>query len=106
MAAKAGGIELLCRELVQLQDLGYVAARCDVRLPWSVATLAGHAFAAVEQSKLCVRIGGELGSYVCVTRSANLGTDIAIYWNGGGFLARDGLLVVFACSVWRNGGPE
>src|ERR1700677_128382 len=104
MAAKTGRIELLCRQLIQLQDLGYVAAGGNVRFPWSVAALARHAFAAVQQSKLCVRIGGELGRDVCVAGCANLRTDISIGWSSGccGLRAHNGLPVIFACSAWRN----
>jgi hypothetical protein len=56
MAAEAGGIQSLRIGCGQIEDLRLVSSGLYVSLPWSVAALAGHAFAAMFQRKLGMRI--------------------------------------------------
>lgn len=70
MAAQAGGVELLRGHPVQLQDLGGISARGNVRLARAMAALAGNSLTGMQQSQLGMRIRGELGRKRSVAESA------------------------------------
>ena len=76
VAAQASGIHGFSVCPGKVKDLGLVASRVHMCLPWPVATLAGDTFSAMFQCQLGVRIRVELICFRCVTSRASLGTDV------------------------------
>ena len=77
VATLTGGVCLFGRRFARQENLGDVSATLDVRLPRSVAALAGDAFAAVLQGKLRMRIVRKVLADLCVTSDTGVGAHIA-----------------------------
>src|ERR1035437_509957 len=75
VAAQAGLVDLLHRQLADLLNLGYVAAAFDVGLAATMAAFARRALAAMRQGTLGVRIRLKLLGYLCMAGRANIRAD-------------------------------
>lgn len=108
MATLAGGVRLFGGSLTGQKDLCDVAAAFDVRLPRSMAALAGDALAAVFQSKLRMRIVREVLSDLRVASDASVGAHVAGRRSGGcrGSLRCTGLLAGLIRGLRYSGIPK
>jgi hypothetical protein len=77
MAAEAGLVHLLSRDLVEAADLRDIAATIDVGFARAVTAFAGHTFARMFKSEAGMRVRTEILLYVGMARSAGLLTDVA-----------------------------
>ncbi len=75
MAAHAGRIHFLRRELTQLNDLGGIATGIHMGLAGTMATLAGCARAAMLESQLGMRIVGHPGRFSGVASCTGIVAD-------------------------------
>jgi hypothetical protein len=66
VASQAGRIDRLGQNLAELQDLGFVPAGIHVRLPWTVAALAGKTSSPLRQSQGGMGIMRKFGGLVAV----------------------------------------
>jgi hypothetical protein len=73
MAAETGGVDLFGAGFAELDDLGNVTARFNVRATWSMAAFAGDAFSVVLQGELGVGIVVKLLRDVSVAGFTRLG---------------------------------
>ena len=75
VAAETGRVNLCCGGFGELKDLGNVAAPIDVRLAWTMASLASDSIASVGEGEFPVGIGAEVLGDLLMAGRAGLRTD-------------------------------
>ena len=108
VASQTGRVRFTCGRLTRQENLGDVSATFYVRLPRSMAALAGDPLSAVHQGKLRMRIIREALADLCVTSDARIGAHIAGRSCSGrwGSLWCAGLLARFTRGIRPPGIPE
>lgn len=110
VATEACFVDLLCRSLIEPEDLCYISAAIDMGFPRPMTAFAGRAFAAVHQGKLGMRICGKALGHVRVAGHAGIGTYIAGRWCccrcATQVLRRGPLLPILARSIHPRCFPE
>lgn len=108
VATETGGIDLLRGRLAGQENLGNVSTALHVRLPWSVAALAGDSLAAMRQSQFRMRIVGKALAHFRMASNTGIGAHIAGCPGSGcwGSLGCVRLLARLTRGVCRSGIAE